>query len=72
MDIPEGWNAAPGYTGKLHKLAPFPKAGSWATCPQPMRRPLRATYFAEHGGSPKTFMISGPETSQGWMYVKEH
>jgi hypothetical protein len=36
-----------------------------------MRRPLKATHFAEHGGSPKTFMISGPETSQGWMYVKD-
>jgi hypothetical protein len=33
---------------------------------------VKATHFAEHGGLPKTFMISGPETSQGWMYVKEH
>ena len=33
---------------------------------------VKATQFAEHGGSPKTLMISCPETSQGWMYVKEH
>ncbi|HEY0454789.1 MAG TPA: hypothetical protein VGE41_00330 [Verrucomicrobiae bacterium] len=32
---------------------------------------VKATHFAEHGGSPKTLLISGPETSQGWMYVKD-
>jgi hypothetical protein len=71
MDIPERSKAAFRYTLTLHKLAHFRWAASWAYLPQHMLRPLKAIRFAEHGGLPKTLMISGSETSQGWMYVKD-